>query len=253
MLFASDGLRSFDEMDSRNADTRGPEQEAEKNFVGTSAEISEDVLEESSEKSKFMHFASMALTVTDVSKAQSKLDEIVEGISTAYFEYYITEDEQASGTIRVLNTQLDELLGNVKSQFHCTVVHEVRNVINDTHDLTEKINAAYLTVDSLQTAISKSSDTKEINLLNAQLQQVLDEIYGYESSVEKSRYDLEYATVYYSIAEEKAEIYAASASASSSTSGFALDMLKVLAIILPTAVLSAFVTLHTFKRKKQQF
>ena len=204
----------------------------------------------------FTHIADISITDVDPAATEQKLREIVEKVPGAYFEQIVSGDTSSNGKIRVPNAQLDELLAGIKSQFHCSVRRELRNVSRDYLDLTAKIETAYNTIDELQILKAQSASAEETAQLNSRLQLLYDEIDGYERNIEQSKLDLEYATVYYQIDTQAiAEATATAAVKAGTQNSFALDMLTVLAILLPTALLSCLITLHVVKSRyrKQKY
>ena len=227
----------------------------ERGFVAAQGSVKEEVEKEVEETAydEFMHIASINISEPDISAAQIALDTIVKNIAGCYYEETVWGENFSSGKIRVPNARLDELLGSIKSHFHCTVKHEIHNVGQDYHDLAAKIDAAYNTIDELLRLRSLSTNTDEIAQINTRLQLLYDEIDEYEHCVERSRFDLEYATVYYNIDARASVQYAGSIS--EKTGGdrsFFKYMLTVSAFLLPTAALSVCITLHAIKHKSKR-
>ena len=180
------------------------------------------------------------------------LTTIVNDTPSAYFEEKLLGETTVSGKIRVRNAQLDDMLKSISASMKCSVRLDEHAPAYAAEDLSAKIDTAYGEVDCLQAKIAQSDNADEISALKLQLQSAFDEIETYEQMVEASRYDLEYATVYYTIDDLSAQSVTAAGSQSAGIGGFLKDMLKVLTILIPTVVLSVLVTLHVQKRRKQK-
>ena len=168
-----------------------------KDFVAAQSSAKEEIEKEDEEAAndEFTHIASINISEPDISAAQSDLDTIVKNVAGSYYEETVWGENFSSGRIRVPNARLDELLGSIKSQFHCTVKHEIRNVGQDYHDLAAKIGAAYNAIDELLRLRSLSTNADEIAQINTRLQLLYDEIDEYEHCVERSRFDLDRKSV----------------------------------------------------------
>lgn len=199
-----------------------------------------------------IRIANVGIASADPSKDFEKLSTIVSETPSAYFEEKVLSEEQYSGKIRVRNEQLDQMLILLTKELNCSVKLDEHSVNYLTQDLSVEIDNAYGEVDRLQLELGKTRDDDEISKLKTQLQAVLDEIAQNEQKIESSQYDLEYATVFYTMNDHASSGIAVAASQSTGFTGFLKDMTKALVILLPTAALSVLITLHIQKRKKQR-
>ena len=229
----------------------------------TEESFEEDLIDASGsadeEENRFAYFALADVVTDDVHKAGETLRGIVSEfdafVETEWLPRTNAGVTSASGTIRVRKDELSEFTQRLQNAFeNCSIRIETREIDLSSRDLTSQRDSAYLRLDELRDKLSNSTDTEEINLLNTQIQQIYDELYEYEDKLRSSRSDLEYATVYYAISTESIPAAAPAPKNGSGFAGFLKDVLKALCIVLPTALISAVLTLHltSVRRKKNR-
>ena len=201
------------------------------------------------------HFASVEAKSSNVNAAIDTIRALVGNYADAYIESEnLTSSISAGGVIRVKNDHLDAFMDDINKAFPSAEITVETVDVNTIHrDVSKQIDDAYALVDELNLKLYSAKDDNEVAALKTQIENAYDVIYEYENAVRLSQKDIEYATVRYIITDSaKALAAAETMHFSGGFGGFMSDVLKVMLIILPTALITAIITLHVSSAKKRK-